>query len=153
MGSGLRCGAAVGDRLWVGLACGAVRVFSTGPNPRLLAHWQAHDSATINLVQVTPWWMADCLSVPDRPTSLEGGCVHDQEVALAMPITVLQTFTFVFSPRDQGSRGADRWPCSLHPIPLTAHGDSVPIAGRGQGLQPGRKRRREGLERRHSQPR
>lgn len=49
---GVRCAAAVGERLWVGLADGGVRVFETGPKAALLAHFEAHDSAVVSIAQV-----------------------------------------------------------------------------------------------------
>jgi hypothetical protein len=52
MGVGVRCAAAVGERLWFGLATGGVRVFETGPKPVLLAHFSAHDSAIVSIAQV-----------------------------------------------------------------------------------------------------
>lgn len=49
---GVRCAAPVGERLWVGLADGGVRVFETGPKAQLLAHFEAHDSAVVSIAQV-----------------------------------------------------------------------------------------------------
>ena len=49
---GVRCAAPVGERLWVGLADGGVRVFETGPKAALLAHFEAHDSAVVSIAQV-----------------------------------------------------------------------------------------------------
>lgn len=51
MGSGIRCAAPVCNRLWLGLACGSLRVFSTGVKPALLAHWHAHEAGVVSLVQ------------------------------------------------------------------------------------------------------
>lgn len=52
MGAGVRCMVRVKERLWVGLACGGVHVFTCGTKPKLLAHWVAHDCAVIAFVQV-----------------------------------------------------------------------------------------------------
>ena len=51
MSVGVRCAAPVGERLWVGLADGGVRVFETGPKAVLLAHFEAHDSAVVSIAQ------------------------------------------------------------------------------------------------------
>lgn len=51
MGAGIRCASRVGQRIWVGLACGTIHVFSTTGKPRLLANWAAHSCAVIGLVQ------------------------------------------------------------------------------------------------------
>lgn len=52
MGTGLRSATAVADRLWLGLANGDLCVFEAGPKPKLLAHWDAHDSAVVSITQV-----------------------------------------------------------------------------------------------------
>jgi len=41
-------------RLWVGLACGNVRVYDLSDKPHLLAHWHAHDAAVVSAVQAGP---------------------------------------------------------------------------------------------------
>ena len=41
-------------RLWVGLACGNIRVFELEHKPQLLGHWHAHDAAVISAVQAGP---------------------------------------------------------------------------------------------------
>ena len=53
MPSGVRSLNTVGCRLWLGLACGTVRVIDAGgAKPALLGHWHAHDAAVISIVQV-----------------------------------------------------------------------------------------------------
>ena len=42
------------QRLWVGLACGNVRVYDLSDKPHLLAHWHAHDAAVVSAVQAGP---------------------------------------------------------------------------------------------------
>ena len=52
MGVGVRSLLCIGaHRLWVGLACGNIRVFDLTHKPQLLAHWHAHDAAVISAVQ------------------------------------------------------------------------------------------------------
>ena len=55
MGVGVRSLLCVGAaRLWVGLACGNIRVYDLSDKPQLLAHWHAHDAAVISAVQAGP---------------------------------------------------------------------------------------------------
>lgn len=51
--SGVRSLCCVGRRLWVGLACGGLRVVcAERAEPTLLAAWHAHDAAVISVVQL-----------------------------------------------------------------------------------------------------
>ncbi len=55
MGVGVRSLLCIGSqRLWVGLACGNVRVYDLSDKPHLLAHWHAHDAAVVSAVQAGP---------------------------------------------------------------------------------------------------
>ena len=55
MGVGVRSLLCIGaHRLWVGLACGNVRVFDLAHKPQLLGHWHAHDAAVVSAVQAGP---------------------------------------------------------------------------------------------------
>lgn len=76
---GLRSLAAVGDRVWVGLASGALRVLSTAAKPALLGEWAAGDTPVTALVQAGRRVFSLTLDGAVRAWSAAVPSPHDQE--------------------------------------------------------------------------
>ena len=103
MGVGVRSLLCVGaQRLWVGLACGNIRVYDLSDKPHLLAHWHAHDAAVVSAVQAGPrvyslgrdgsirGWSAALPSADDNAARLDGSLVDAESLCAVQCLVACQ---------------------------------------------------------------